>query len=142
MLEINSTVIIQIINFLVLLFLMNLILYRPIRGIITRRDDEMESLQGAIADYGDRADSNEKGIEEGMILARKEGFAEKERIKGEGLDEEKGILQQAGSAVEDKLGKAKSEMDDKIADVRKSLEDQISGFSEELASKILGRSIQ
>ena len=141
MLEINSTFFFQIGNFLLLLLLLNIILFRPIRRIMLRRDEELDSLQKSIEDYQGRSEQNEKNIEEGMILARKDGFAEKEKLKGTGLEEEKVILQGANASVEEKLDKAKSEMEVKMADVRKTLEDQLAGFSTELAEKILGRSI-
>ncbi len=141
MLEINSTFFFQIGNFLLLLFLLNIVLFRPIRRIMIRRDDELDSLQKSIEDYQGRSEQNEKNIEEGMVLARKDGFAVKEKLKGTGLEEEKLVLQGANSSVEEKLGKAKSEMEMKMADVRKALKDQVAGFSTELAEKILGRSI-
>jgi F-type H+-transporting ATPase subunit b len=141
MLEINSTFFFQIGNFLLLLLLLNIVLFRPIRRIMIRRDEEVDSLQKSIEDYQGRSEQNEKNIEEGMVLARKDGFAVKEKLKGTGLEEEKLVLQGANSSVEEKLGKAKSEMEMKMADVRKALEDQVAGFSTELAEKILGRSI-
>ncbi|MBW2617146.1 MAG: hypothetical protein JRD02_13360, partial [Deltaproteobacteria bacterium] len=106
----NFTFFFHLGNFLLLLFLLNIILFRPIRRIMIRRDEELDSLQKSIEDYQGRSEQNEKNIEEGMILARKDGFTEKEELKGTGLEEEKGILQGANSSVEEKLGKAKSEM--------------------------------
>jgi F-type H+-transporting ATPase subunit b len=141
MLEINSTFFFQIGNFLLLLLLLNIVLFRPIRRIMIRRDEELDSLQKSIQDYQGRSEQNEKNIEEGMVLARKDGFAVKEKLKGTGLEEGKVVLQGANSSVEEKLGKAKSEMEMKMADVRKALKDQVAGFSTELAEKILGRSI-
>jgi F-type H+-transporting ATPase subunit b len=141
MLEINSTFFFQIGNFLLLLLLLNIVLFRPIRRIMIRRDEEVDSLQKSIENYQGRSEQNEKNIEEGMVLARKDGFAVKEKLKGKGLEEEKLVLQGANSSVEEKLGKAKSEMEMKMEDVRKALKDQVAGFSTELAEKILGRSI-
>ncbi|MBW1785227.1 MAG: hypothetical protein JRK53_01205 [Deltaproteobacteria bacterium] len=142
MLEINSSVFIQIVNFLLLLLILNIILFRPIRRILKRRQEETQKLENGIGDYQDRAREAEKGVEVGRIDARKEGFAQKEALKDEGLEQEKGVLQEAAAAVETKLDAAKKEMDAKIADVRKTLDEQIGGFSGELAEKILGRSIQ
>jgi len=141
MLEINSTFFFQIGNFLLLLLLLNIFLFRPIRRIMIQRDEELDSLQKAIEDYQGRAEQSEKSIEDGMVLARKNGFVEKEKLKDAGLEEEKVVLQGANASVEEKLGKAKSDMEMKMADVRNALEDQIAGFSTELAEKILGRSI-
>ncbi len=142
MLNINATLFIQIANFLVLLILLNFILYRPIRRILRQRDEEIDALQGSIRDYKRRVEGSEKGIEESQIQARKEGFAEKESLKGSGQEEERKILGDAGSSVEEKIGKAKKELEDNMEQVRKALEGEIANFSGELAEKILGRSVQ
>ncbi|MCJ7809541.1 MAG: ATP synthase F0 subunit B [Desulfobulbaceae bacterium] len=142
MLNIDGSLFIQIVNFLVLLFIMNIILYKPIRGIIAKRDEEMNSRRNSIEEYRNKAEKDQKGIEEGLIAARKEGFLAKESFKSQGLEEEKGILREAGGSVEQKLDAAKKELESKIVDVRKSLEGVIRMFSSELAEKILGRSVQ
>ncbi len=142
MLNIDGTLILQIANFLVLLFIMNLILFKPIRKILSHREEEMNSRRKTIDDYQGRAEQSGKDIEEGKVRARKEGYTAKETLKSQGLEEEKGILQEAGAAVEQKLDAAKKEIEAKVAAAREALEGQIAGFSEELAQKILGRSIQ
>lgn len=142
MLNIDGTLLLQIVNFLVLLLILNLILFKPIRRILAQRDDEMNSRQKTIDDFQDQAEKNEKGIEEGIVQSRKEGYAEKETLKSQGLEEEKEILKEAGAGVEEKLSAAKKEIESKIAVAREALEGQVASFSDELAQKILGRSIQ
>lgn len=142
MLNIDGTLILQIANFLFLLVVLNIILYKPIRGILAKRDKEMTSRQNIIDDYQGRVEEHEREIETGKISARKEGYQEKESLKSQGQDEEKGILAEAGAAVESKLKAAKEEIEEKMADARKTLESEIAGFSNELAEKILGRSVQ
>lgn len=142
MLNIDGTLILQIANFLVLLVVLNLILYKPIRTILKKREEEMASRQNMIDDYQGRVRGNEEAIESGMVLARKEGYQEKESLKAQGQEEEKGVLQEAGAAVERKLTAAKQEIETKMTAAREALENEISGFSDELAEKILGRSVQ
>jgi F-type H+-transporting ATPase subunit b len=142
MLEINVTLIIQIVNFLFLLFVLNIILYRPIRQIIARRDEETGALQKAIEDYQQRADETEQGIREGTVQARKEGFSVKEGLKVEGLEEEKGIIREASSTAEGQIGQARNELEGRTGEIRRALDEQVAGFSRELAEKILGRSVR
>ena len=89
MLEINSSLFIQIANFLLLLFLLNMLLYRPIRQILNQRTAQVNSLQAMIDDFEGKASEYENGIEESKIMARKEGHHEREVCKAQGLDEEK-----------------------------------------------------
>ena len=142
MLEINVSVLIQIANFLLLLLLLNIFLYRPIRKILTQRKEEMRSLENRIDGYQNRSEQHEQHIEEGSIRARKEGYLARETLKGEGLEEEKGIVGEAAAQAEETIGAARIEVEAKIAEVRKALDDQIARLSGELAEKILGRSIQ
>ena len=141
MLSVDNTLFIQIVNFLVLLLLMNIFLFKPIRGILAKRNEEEGSLKGSIDTYQARAEQSEKDVEEGKVQARQEGVSEKDGIKGQGLEKEKNILQEALAASEEKIGIARKDMDAKMDDVRKALEDQVAAFSNELAAKILGRSV-
>ena len=137
----NITVLFQIANFLLLLFILNLILYRPIRKILGQRGDEVISFQEMIEDFQNRSDKDAKTLQENMAGARSQGFKEKEGLKSAGIEEEKVMLQQAISSAEGKIGKAKGEIDQDTAQARRSLEEEVRVFSQELAEKILGRSI-
>lgn len=141
MLEINPSLFVQIINFLLLLFLLNILLFRPIRNVLTKRREKMDGFQESIEELSAKAEESEKGLTDGMLEARREGHSERETFKNEGRAEERGILQEAGGSVEEKISTARKEMDKKMAEVRRNLEDQTAAFSKELAEKILGRSV-
>jgi F-type H+-transporting ATPase subunit b len=136
-----GTLWIQIANFLFLLFILNIILYKPVRNILGKRKDEMDSFEEMIGDFQDKSDRYAKELEGSRIDARNSGFKEKEVLKGQGLEEEKNIVQEASSSSEEKIGKAREEIEERLANVRSSLQAQVEGFSQELAEKILGRSI-
>ncbi len=46
----DSSVFIQIINFIILVFLLNIFLYRPIRNIIIQRKEKIEKLNNSTDD--------------------------------------------------------------------------------------------
>jgi F-type H+-transporting ATPase subunit b len=142
MLQIDQSLLIQIVNFLLLIFLLNIFLYRPIRRVMAQRSEKMGSLEQAIESAEKKSNENEEGIRENRLLARKDGYQTKEALKLEGLAEEKTILRASGSQVEEKISGAKVEIDGQTAAVRKALEEQVAVFSKELAEKILGRSVR
>ena len=137
----NYTVFIQIANFLFLLFILNIIFYKPVREILGKRKDEMDSFEEMIGDFRDKSDRYAQELEGSRIEARNSGFKEKEVLKDQGLEEEKNIVQEASSSSEEKIGKAREEIEERLADVRRSLQAEVEGSSQELAAKILGRSI-
>ena len=141
MLKVDYSLLIQIANFLLLLYLLNRILYRPIRRILAERAEQMNTYEGTIADLQQRSAQDAESLEQNMKNARKEGFDRKEGLRGEGLEEEKGMLQKASAAAGERIDEAKAEIERHVEGVRKTLEKDIGAFSQELAEKILGRSI-
>jgi len=137
----NLTVFIQIANFIFLLIILNLILYRPIRDILGQRKNEVRSFESSIGIYNDRLDQSGKRLDENRKEARGEGVKEKESLKGEGLEEEKRLLQEALSASEEKIGTSRKDLESTIYGIQETLQGEIEGFSKELAEKIMGRSL-
>jgi len=137
----NLTVFIQLANFVFLLLVLNLVLYRPIRNILGRRKEEVYAHQSSIESFSERLTQSEIRLEENKKEARSEGFQEKQNLKGEGLEEEKRLLQEAASASEEKIGTARKDLETNIAGIRETLEGEIDDFSKELVEKIMGRSL-
>ena len=142
MLKIDYSLFIQIANFLLLLFLLNRILYRPIRRILAERAEQMSTFENTIADLQQKSARDADALEQNMKGARREGFDRKEGLRGEGLEEEKGMIQRASATAGERIDEAKAEIGRHVADVRKALEKDIGAFSQDLAEKILGRNIE
>lgn len=138
---IPSSILIQIVNFLVLLFLLNIIVYKPIRGILNKRREEMESSSGMTDQWKRKIERYSDEIEENIDTTRKEGLKERVSLRNSGLAAEKELLQNAYSQVEEALENAKNEIKEKVNSARLSLQDEMEVFSHELAEKILGRSL-
>jgi F-type H+-transporting ATPase subunit b len=141
MLKIDFTLLVQIANFLFLLIILNLILYRPIRDVLRKRQAEMESLEDGIENLEDQAADLSYDLEENFAGARREGSELKESIRHLGIEEERGMVQEAANTAGDMINQAREEMERKLAAVRQSLENELEVFSRELAGKLLGRSV-
>ncbi|MFH1122720.1 MAG: hypothetical protein V1758_03570 [Pseudomonadota bacterium] len=141
MLKIDYTLFIQIANFLFLLFVLNLFLFRPIRRILEQRSEKVRTFEGMIADFQNKAAQYAKELEESAAAANKEGIREKETLRSDGLDGEKGMLREAMSSATEKIDQARKDIDNKVTEARQSLETQLDAFSKELAEKILRRTV-
>ena len=138
---IPSSVLIQIINFLILLFLLNIIVYRPIRGILNKRKEDMDSSSNITDEWNSKTVKYSAEMEDNIDSTTKEGLKERSDLRNKGLSIEKQLLQDAYFQVEEALVKAKDEITEKIKNARVSLQDEMDSFSRELAEKILGRSL-
>jgi len=137
----DYTLFLQLANFLFLLFILNIILYRPVRRVLGKRKAEIDGLQHSVSELEGNADRFAGEIEEGMAKARKTGYEEKESLKNQGLEEEKKLVKEAASASGERMGHARTEMEKKLLEARGALEKELHLFSKELAEKILGRSV-
>ena len=125
MLSLDYTLFIQIANFLFLLFILNIILYKPIRRALSQRRAQMDSLERATSDFETKAADHLRELEESMAGARREGAAQKESIRVSGLEQEKGMLRDAANRAGDKMSEAREDMEDRLAAARRSLENEI-----------------
>ncbi|MCJ7595095.1 MAG: hypothetical protein MUO52_10040 [Desulfobacterales bacterium] len=141
MLKIDYTLFIQIANFLFLLFVLNLFLFRPIRRILEQRSEKVRTFERMIAEFQNKAAQYSKELQESAAAANKEGIREKETLRSDGLDGEKGMLRVAMSSATEKIDQARKDIDNKVVEVRQSLETQLDAFSKELAEKILIRTV-
>jgi F-type H+-transporting ATPase subunit b len=137
----DYTLFLQLANFLFLLFILNILLYRPVRQILGKRKAEVDGLQNSVSELEGNANRFAGELEESMAKARKTGHQEKESLKNQGLEEEKALLKEAASASGERMGQARAEMEKKLLEARGALEKELSLFSKELAEKILGRSV-
>lgn len=142
MLSLDYSVLIQIANFLVLLLLLNFILFRPLRGLMARRNREMDDLAHVAADLEERASKQSKALEEKVTSARKEGFRELEGLRGEAVALEKKMYQDATVSAGRKMEEARKRTEERVKEIQVSLEKEIGLFSQELSEKILGRRLQ
>ena len=131
----------QIANFLLLLFLLNIILFKPIRNILNKRKNEEDSLQETIDELQSKTDHYTTDLEESVTKARREGFQERENFRTEGLEEEKDVVNAANVSAEDKIIKAQEEIEARMAKAREALQQEVDHFSRELAERMLGRSL-
>lgn len=137
----NYSLFIQIANFIVLLLVLNIIIYRPVRKILNQRREEMAASKSITEDLEQKADSFSTELQGNISETRKKGLNEKESIKNRGLEEERVMIQKAHSSMEEKLSKKRTEIQEKLDKARQALQSEVDGFSNELAEKLLGRGI-
>lgn len=137
MIELNITFFIQMVNFLILLAILNLVIYRPIRGIIKQRAERMASDLTAIEDFAERAEKKISDYQAALNQARQEGVTLRNKIREEALAEEKNIVGEASRQANEQYEAAKKEIEGQSAQVREVLSQQVKDFAKLVADKIL-----
>ena len=129
----------QIVNFLVLLFVLNLVLYKPIRNILKQRKDKFEGLEKSVSATGRQAEEQNKAFIDGIREARAKGQKEKEALVQAATDEENEIVAKINAKAKDEMAKVKAKIVKDTDAVRGALEKEIDTFADTITQKILGR---
>jgi F-type H+-transporting ATPase subunit b len=129
----------QIVNFLVLLFVLNLVLYKPIRNILKQRKDKFEGLEESVSATGRQAEEQNKAFIDGIREARAKGQKEKEALVQAATDEENEIVAKINAKAKDEMAKVKAKIVKDTDAVRGALEKEIDTFADTITQKILGR---
>jgi len=138
----DITLIIQMINFLILLFILNLILFRPIRNVIKKRNQIIQNFNSDISSLTDEAQDSMERFEQKVLEAKKEGMAQVNKMKGEGERAEADLISATNTEVQAKIEEARKKVASDIQAARTQLQAQVQAFSVAVTEKVLGRSIQ
>ena len=141
MLDINVTLLIQIVNFLVFLTLMNIVLYRPIRRILAERQAHIDAQRAGIDEADGAAAKAVRDFEDGLREARMKGRYKVDELKEAGREFERDLLQKASDAAAEEVNRVKASVAKEIDAARAELQKQVKVFSTEMAQRILGRSL-
>jgi len=132
---------IQMANFLVFLFLMNLVLYRPIRRIVAQRKKLISERQEGIESLEAQAQASLLEYDRRLQDARRTGVQRIQELKAAGYEQEKELLRRSSEQTAEMVQQLREKIQKDIAVARKDLKQQVKSFSADLAQKILGRKI-
>jgi F-type H+-transporting ATPase subunit b len=139
MIEFNITFFIQLVNFLITLAVLNLVLYRPIRGILKRRAEQMAARMQEIEEFSQTAEEKISSYEKSLNQARREGQEVRSSFREQGYEEE-GTIVEAASREAAKVVAAARE---KIAAERKAaavaLQKEVEKYAGQAVEKILSK---
>ena len=132
---------IQIVNFLFLIFALNLLLYRPIRRILKDRKEKTQGMEQAIQGADQSVADKEAAFAKAIRDARASGLKEKEAmIQAAAAEERKrieGINAKAQADLEEMRGKIRADAER----AREALQQEVGAFAEQITQKILGRAV-
>jgi F-type H+-transporting ATPase subunit b len=129
----------QMINFLVLLFVLNLVLYKPIRNVLLERKAKIEGMQSSADKAASDLVAGEEAYKDGLRQARSKGLKNKETFIEEASKEEKEIIDRINKKAQANLAEIKKQVADETEQARKALEAEVDVYAKAIGEKILGR---
>ena len=139
MIDLDWTFFAQLVNFLIILTVLNLILFRPIRGIIKKRAEVMSEKLGSIEAFTAQAESKLENYKASLSGARVEAQQMRVSLKAEGTEAEAAVLSKAGAEAAEKVAAARKEIDGQKQAALKALRNEVAGYAKNVAEKVLSK---
>jgi len=142
MITLDITLFIHIINMIVLMFALNIILYKPIQSILLKREEKFKSLNKDVEQFEQNARRRQEEVDskvrEAGARAKKALDSARSEAQAAGAEKLAAIRQEADSDKEKQL----AEINAQVMAAKKELKDNLNNFANEMAAKILGRSLE
>ncbi len=142
MVELNITLVYQMVNFLILMFILNLLLYKPILSIIEKRQKTFDDSDSEIKRLNETIERKMAEYEDKVRQAKMKAVEEKGEIVKEGTDKAKDILDDVRAEVPGMMEGFREKLDAEVSAARSFLNSKSKELSVEIAEKVLGRSVQ
>jgi F-type H+-transporting ATPase subunit b len=133
--------IIQIVNFLFTIWVLNVLLYRPIRKILAQRKEKVDGLELSIETSKKDVREKDEAFAAGIKRARANGFEQKNALLQEAADEEKSIIADINRKAQTELSQIREKIKKDAEVARESLQAEVNDFANQISQKILGRAV-
>lgn len=141
MISIDASLVIQIVNFIFLIWILNILLYKPIRDVLLQRNNKIVGLEQKIEASNNSTKEKDDAFASGIKDARAKGLKEKEILLAAAADEERKLIENINKKAQADLAKVREQIAKDAEIVRASLQQEIDAFADAISQKILGRPV-
>jgi F-type H+-transporting ATPase subunit b len=138
----DYTLLIQMGLFLSLIFVLNILLYKPILSIIERRKKQLEESENEIKLFNESVEKRVAEYEEKLRQAKIKGSELKKEIIQEGVNQAKNIVDVVRNEIPVLTRDFQQKMDKEVEKAKLILDSHSKELSLEIARKVLGRPVQ
>jgi len=132
---------IQVINFGILVLLLNVMLYKPLRGILEKRRLELKAASERVAAVDQAVQEKVALYEAGLRAAKAEAASRRAELLKEAQSEESALTEKARNEAAVLLDSVRERIMRESVEARELLRKQLDALSNEICEKILGRSL-
>ncbi len=139
MISINATIVVQVIHFLILVFILNRLMFRPILRLIVERTQYFEETRNEIESIESETEraKNEYLLRE--INARRDAAKERSRIKDIGITKAEEFLDKSRQEVSSIRTQVDKRAEEQLEKARPVVPGEAGALAEEILERVIGR---
>jgi F-type H+-transporting ATPase subunit b len=139
LISINGTLFFQLVSFLVFLFIINRLMFRPLKNVMDERDSHVQKIELDIADNEKEFQSMTDQLKQQESTAKNEAFALQQEIEDAGSRQADEILVSVRQEIEALKETAQKKVDAQISEARKDLGKESEALAIDIMEKMLDR---
>lgn len=141
MIELNLAFVVQLVNFGILVLVLNIFLYKPIRKVLAERRQVIDGAREKAASVDSEVQEKMAQYEARLRDAKTEAAGRRAEALKLAQAEETSILEKARKEAAESLGTIRDRVAKEASDARVLLKQQAETLSGDICEKILGRSL-
>lgn len=141
MIDINVSLLMQLVNFLVLFIVLNFILFKPIRQIMQERDMGISSAFGDAKAAQERMQNLLEQYNASLAEAKQKATVSYNALYQQGLDAQRDMIAAERTKGGEILDKARAEIAAASTAARGDLRKEAERLSQDITAKLLGRAV-
>ena len=141
MVEINLTIVIQVVQFLVLIFILNRLLFKPISQVITERTEKIADWEEKTRNLQETARLKLESYENQLREEKAQAQQRQEELIKELKKKEEENLRAVSEEASRLVASTQTAIEEETERLRGELRKQAAELSQMLAEKVLGRKV-
>ena len=139
LISINETLLVQLISFLIFVFIINRIMFRPLRESMEERERYIEGIRQDIGNSQKELETVVRQIREEDAAVRKASRQVTAELEKLGKQEANAIIASVRKEIVQSSNKARQEIDAQIVVARKSISDETGKLAVSIMERVLDR---
>ena len=139
LISINETLIIQVISFLIFLFIINRIMFRPLRKVMNERETYIEDVQKDIVVAENQFEDLTHQIQAQENTVRDEAFKQKEQLEASGSQQASEIMASTRKEMNALRAESQKEVNAQISAARKHVQKESEVLAKHIIETVLYR---
>jgi len=128
-------------NFLLLMFILNKILYKPILKILEEREKKISDGQQEVKDLAAQGNKLVATYNEKLQAAKVEAMASKANARKQAVEQVNAVIQDARGKAEQEILQVRQRVASEIETAKKQLEPELASMAATIAEQVLGRKV-
>lgn len=139
LISINETLIAQLVSFLIFLYIINRVMFKPLLSVVNERNDYIDKMYREITEAEQELDNVKRMLSENEAAVKEEAFSIKTKLESDGDMKATEIYREAKNQIEAMRESAKAEVKSQLDEAKKSIQKESEILVHQIMEKVLER---